>query len=112
VAGNGSSTADAQHFAAELVGRFQLERKVYPSVSLTTDTSILTTISNDYGFEKIFSKQIEAGGQLGDCFLGISTSANSPNILSAFESSSNLGIKQSYCQGGTEVKQKIWLIYP
>jgi D-sedoheptulose 7-phosphate isomerase len=79
--GNGGSAADAQHLAAEFVGRFVLERKALAAVALTTDTSILTAVGNDYGFEEIFSRQIEALGRPGDVAFGISTSGNSPNVL-------------------------------
>jgi len=78
--GNGGSAADAQHFAAELVGRFLRERRALPAVALTTDSSILTAVGNDYGFEDIFSRQVEALAQPGDLVLGISTSGNSVNV--------------------------------
>jgi len=81
VAGNGGSAADAQHFAAEIVGRYKKERRGYPAIALTTDTSIITAWSNDYSFETLFSRQIEALGKPGDVFLGISTSGNSKNII-------------------------------
>ncbi len=83
IAGNGGSAADAQHFAAELVGRFLTERKGLPAIGLTTDTSILTSVANDYSFEQIFSRQIEALAVEGDLFIGISTSGNSENVLCA-----------------------------
>lgn len=83
IAGNGGSAADAQHFAAELVGRFLTERKGLPAIALTTDTSILTSIANDYSFEQIFSRQVEALATEGDLFIGISTSGNSENVLCA-----------------------------
>jgi D-sedoheptulose 7-phosphate isomerase len=85
IAGNGGSAAEAQHFAAELVGRYKRERRGYPAVALTTDTSVLTAISNDYDFEKIFSRQLEALARADDVFLGLSTSGNSKNILKAVE---------------------------
>ncbi|KAA0892170.1 D-sedoheptulose 7-phosphate isomerase [Oryzomonas rubra] len=85
VMGNGGSAADAQHFAAEIVGRFKLERRALPAVALSTDTSILTAIGNDYGFEAIFSRQVEALAAAGDVVVGISTSGNSPNVLKAFQ---------------------------
>src|SRR5262245_2089441 len=85
LAGNGGSAADAQHMAAELVGRFRLDRPGLPAIALTTDTSILTAISNDYGYEKLFARQIEAQALNGDVFIGYSTSGTSPNILRAFE---------------------------
>ncbi len=85
VMGNGGSAADAQHFAAEIVGRFKMERKALPAVALTTDTSILTAIGNDYGYDAIFRRQVEALACPGDTVIGISTSGNSPNVLSALE---------------------------
>jgi D-sedoheptulose 7-phosphate isomerase len=83
--GNGGSAADAQHLAAELVSRFRYDRPGLPGIALTTDTSALTAIGNDYSYEKVFSRQIEALGQAGDVLFGISTSGKSPNILRAFE---------------------------
>jgi D-sedoheptulose 7-phosphate isomerase len=83
--GNGGSAADAQHFAAELIGRFERERPGLPAIALTTDSSILTAVGNDYGFEEIFSKQIRALGQTGDVLLAISTSGNSVNVLAAIQ---------------------------
>jgi D-sedoheptulose 7-phosphate isomerase len=81
--GNGGSAADAQHFAAELVNRLEMERPPLAAVALTTDSSVLTSISNDYAFAQIFSRQIHALGQAGDVLLAISTSGNSPNVLAA-----------------------------
>ena len=83
--GNGGSAADAQHFAAELVGRFEMERMGLAGIALTTDTSALTAIANDYDFNRIFSKQVEAVGRSGDVLLAISTSGNSANIIAAIE---------------------------
>jgi D-sedoheptulose 7-phosphate isomerase len=83
--GNGGSAADAQHFAAELVGRFERERQELPAIALTTDTSILTAVGNDYSYDVIFSKQVRALGQAGDILLGISTSGNSGNVIKAIE---------------------------
>ncbi|RUM63820.1 MAG: D-sedoheptulose 7-phosphate isomerase [Sulfurimonas sp.] len=85
LAGNGGSAADAQHIAAELVGRYGFERPSLSAIALTTDTSALTAIGNDYGYEKIFSRQLEGLGNAGDLFIGISTSGNSANVLEAFE---------------------------
>jgi D-sedoheptulose 7-phosphate isomerase len=85
IAGNGGSAADAQHIAGEFVSRFYFDRPGLASIALTTDTSILTAIGNDYGYEKIFSRQIEANGNSGDVFIGISTSGNSPNLLAALK---------------------------
>jgi D-sedoheptulose 7-phosphate isomerase len=83
--GNGGSAADCQHFAAELVGRFERERFPLPALALTTDTSIMTAIGNDYSFREIFSKQVQAFGQAGDVLLALSTSGNSANVLAAVE---------------------------
>ena len=83
--GNGGSAGDAQHFAAELVGRFERERFPLPAIALTTDTSIITAVGNDYSFREIFSKQVQAFGQAGDILLAISTSGNSANVLAAAE---------------------------
>ena len=83
--GNGGSAADCQHFAAELVGRFERERLPLPALALTTDTSIMTAVGNDYSFKEIFSKQVQAFGQSGDVLLALSTSGNSANVLAAVE---------------------------
>jgi len=91
VCGNGGSAADAQHLAAELVGRFVRERRGLPAVALTTDTSILTAVGNDYGFEAVFSRQVEALAQPGDVVIGISTSGNSPNVCNALEAARRSG---------------------
>jgi len=92
VFGNGGSAADAQHLAAELVGRYRHDRKALPAIALTTDSSALTSISNDYGFETVFSRQVEAIGKTGDVVLAISTSGNSPNIIQAVSLAKQLGI--------------------
>lgn len=92
LAGNGGSAADAQHLAGEFVSRFYFDRPGIPSIALTTDTSILTAISNDYGFERLFARQIQAQGCAGDVFIGISTSGNSPNIVEAFKECKRRGI--------------------
>ena len=92
LAGNGGSAADAQHIAAELVGRYGFDRPSIPSLALTTDTSNLTAIGNDYGYDKVFSRQLEGMGQKGDIFIGISTSGNSINIINAFNSARDKGI--------------------
>jgi len=83
ICGNGGSAADAQHIAAEFVGRYETERQSLPAVALTTDTSALTAIGNDYGFERIFSRQVESLANDGDCLIAISTSGNSPNVIAA-----------------------------
>jgi D-sedoheptulose 7-phosphate isomerase len=83
IAGNGGSAGDAQHFAAEIVGRYKKDRPAYPAIALTTDTSALTAIANDYGFEQVFARQIAGLGRRGDVLLVLSTSGRSPNILAA-----------------------------
>jgi len=101
--GNGGSAADAQHIAAEFVNRFTVERKPLPALALTTDTSILTSISNDYSFDKVFSKQIQALGKRDDVALGISTSGNSRNVIMAIEIARDMGlytIGLTGCDGG------------
>lgn len=92
LAGNGGSAADAQHIAAELVGRYGFDRPSIPSLALTTDTSNLTAIGNDYGYDQVFSRQLEGMGQAGDIFIGISTSGNSTNLIKAFESAKKKNI--------------------
>ncbi|WP_448588592.1 D-sedoheptulose 7-phosphate isomerase [Thermocrinis sp.] len=89
--GNGGSAADAQHIAAEIVGRFKKERKAMPAVALTTDTSILTSLGNDYGFETIFERQIEALCMPGDVAIGITTSGNSENVIRGLKKAHDLG---------------------
>lgn len=91
--GNGGSAADAQHFAAELVGRFERERRELGAIALTTDTSILTAVGNDYSYDEIFSKQVRALGRKGDVLLGISTSGNSKNVILAIEAAHACGMK-------------------
>jgi D-sedoheptulose 7-phosphate isomerase len=83
--GNGGSAADAQHFAAELVGRFERERPELPAIALSTDTSLLTAVANDYSFEQVFAKQVRALGGKGDVLLALSTSGNSPNVVTAVQ---------------------------
>lgn len=92
LAGNGGSAADAQHIAGEFVSRFYFDRPGLPSIALTTDTSILTAIGNDYGYEKVFSRQVQAQGIQGDVFVGISTSGNSANIIEALRTCKEKGI--------------------
>lgn len=92
VCGNGGSAADAQHFAAELTGRYQQDRRGYPAIALTTDTSALTAIGNDYGFEQMFSRQLSALARPGDLLVAISTSGNSPNVVMAVEYARHQGI--------------------
>jgi D-sedoheptulose 7-phosphate isomerase len=92
LAGNGGSAADAQHIAGEFVSRFAFDRPGLAAVALTTDTSILTAIGNDYGYEKLFSRQVQALGRPGDVFIGYSTSGRSANVLQAFEGARNAGL--------------------
>lgn len=96
--GNGGSAADSQHLAAEFVGRFQKERQGLPAIALTVDTSILTAVGNDYGFDRVFARQVEALGQAGDVLVGISTSGNSPNVVQTIELAQAKGM---YCVGMT-----------
>lgn len=92
LAGNGGSAADAQHLAAEIVGRYKLNRPGWPAIALTTDTSALTAISNDFGFETVFARQLQALGQPGDVFWGFSTSGTSPNVIAAFKAARAQGL--------------------
>lgn len=92
IAGNGGSAADAQHIAAEFVSRFFFDRPGLPALALTTDTSMLTAIGNDYGFDKLFARQLQAQSRPGDIFIGISTSGNSQNIIKAMELTKELGV--------------------
>ncbi|MEA5113270.1 MAG: D-sedoheptulose 7-phosphate isomerase [Geobacteraceae bacterium] len=93
VMGNGGSAADAQHLAAEMVGRFRRERRALPAIALTTDTSILTAVGNDYGFDTVFRRQIEALAVEGDVVIGISTSGESPNVVSALSLAREMGCR-------------------
>lgn len=92
IAGNGGSAADAQHIAAEIVGRYKKDRPAYAALALTTDTSALTAIGNDYGFEHVFSRQVEGLGRRGDVLLALTTSGRSPNILAALKAARQLGL--------------------
>jgi D-sedoheptulose 7-phosphate isomerase len=98
--GNGGSAADAQHFAAELVNRFERERPPLASVALTTDTSTLTSIANDYDYGQVFAKQVRAIGRRGDALLAISTSGNSANVIEAMRAAAELGIRVVALTGG------------
>jgi len=100
ICGNGGSAADAQHMAAEFVNRFQLERPPLPAMALTTDTSVITSIGNDYSFEEVFSKQVKALGTKGDVLLAISTSGESKNVISAVEVAKKQGIYTVGLLGG------------
>ncbi|WP_331775623.1 D-sedoheptulose 7-phosphate isomerase [Sulfurospirillum sp. 1612] len=91
--GNGGSAADAQHIAAELSGRYKKERRGLPGLALTTDTSVLTAVGNDYGYDRVFDRQVEALAQEGDLLIGISTSGNSKNVLRALSLGRNMGCK-------------------
>ncbi len=96
--GNGGSAADSQHLAAEFVGRFQKEREGLPAIALTVDTSILTAVANDYGYDTVFERQVQALGREGDVLVGISTSGNSANVVRAIELAKKRGI---FCVGMT-----------
>ncbi len=104
--GNGGSAADCQHFAAELVGRFERERLPLPAMALTTDSSIMTAIANDYSFQEVFSKQVQAFGQSGDILLAISTSGNSPGVINAINAAleRDMRVVALTGKGGGEVK--------
>ncbi len=92
IVGNGGSAADAQHIAAEIVGRYKQDRPAYAAIALTTDTSALTAVANDYGFEQVFARQVAGLGQRGDVLLALSTSGRSPNILSALRAAREQGL--------------------
>jgi D-sedoheptulose 7-phosphate isomerase len=100
ILGNGGSAADAQHVAAEFVNRFRIDRRPLPAIALTTDTSVLTSIGNDYGYDLIFAKQVEALGRPGDVVLAISTSGRSPNVIRAVEKAREMGLKTAALTGG------------
>jgi len=106
ICGNGGSAADAQHMAAEMVGRMLIERNPLPAISLTTDTSNLTAIANDYSFDVVFEKQVQGLGREGDTLLAISTSGNSKNVLRAVEAAKTKGIRVVSLTGGTGGKLK------
>jgi D-sedoheptulose 7-phosphate isomerase len=99
--GNGGSAADAQHLAAEFVNRFLIDRPPLPAIALTTDSSILTSVGNDFSFEDIFVKQIQALGKRGDIALGISTSGNSLNVITAISEAKKLGLRTAVLTGGS-----------
>ena len=92
LAGNGGSAADAQHLAAEFVSRFEFDRPGLPAISLATDTSMITAIGNDYGYERLFLRQLQAQSRPGDLFIGLTTSGRSPNVISAFNACKDLGV--------------------
>jgi D-sedoheptulose 7-phosphate isomerase len=98
--GNGGSAADAQHVAAELIGRFQRERRSLAAIALTTDTSVITSVGNDYSFDRVFARQIEGLGRTGDVALGISTSGRSPNVIAGFKAARAQGLRTIALTGG------------
>jgi D-sedoheptulose 7-phosphate isomerase len=107
-AGNGGSAADAQHLAAELVSRLEFDRPGLPAMSLSTDTSMITAIGNDYGYEKLFVRQLEAQSRRGDVFVGITTSGRSQNVLMAFDSCHRLGVTSvALCGLGGELDHRV-----
>ncbi len=106
VMGNGGSAADAQHFAAELVGRFLKNRKALPAIALTTDTSILTAVANDFGYDRVFSRQVEALADPGDVIVGISTSGNSANVLDALAAAKKIRCRTVAFLGGGRSNKK------
>ncbi|MBI4971878.1 MAG: SIS domain-containing protein [Candidatus Omnitrophica bacterium] len=99
--GNGGSAADAQHIAAEFIGRFKHERRSLPAIALTTDTSILTALANDYSYDVVFARQIEGLGKAGDLLIAISTSGNSTNVIEAVKAAKELGVKTAAFTGET-----------
>lgn len=106
LAGNGGSAADAQHLAAEFVARFEFDRPGLASIALNTDTSMLTAIGNDYGYDYIFARQIEANGRAGDVFIGISTSGNSRNVLRAMDAARERGlVTVALCGAGGRLRE-------
>lgn len=107
-AGNGGSAADAQHLAAEFVSRLEFDRPGLPSLSLSTDTSMITAISNDYGYERLFARQLEAQARPGDLFVGITTSGRSPNVLAAFDVCKSLDVTSvALCGLGGELDGQV-----
>jgi D-sedoheptulose 7-phosphate isomerase len=106
IAGNGGSAADAQHLAAEFLSRYLVDRRPLPALALTTDTSVLTAVGNDYGFEHVFERQIRGLGRSGDVFLAISTSGRSPNILRALKTARELGLVTVGFSGGEETEMR------
>jgi D-sedoheptulose 7-phosphate isomerase len=106
IAGNGGSAADAQHLAAEFLSRYVVDRRPLPAVALTTDTSVLTAVGNDYGFEHVFERQVRGLGRLGDVFLAISTSGRSRNILRALETAREMGLVTIGFSGAAETEMR------
>ena len=106
IAGNGGSAADAQHLAAEFLSRYLVDRRPLPAVAITTDTSVLTALGNDYGYEHVFERQVRGLGRPGDVFLAISTSGRSPNVLRALEAARNLGLVTVGFSGAAETSMR------
>ncbi len=106
IAGNGGSAADAQHLAAEFISRYLVDRRPLPALALTTDTSVLTAIGNDYGFEHVFERQVRGLGKPGDVFLAISTSGRSPSVLGALQAARDLGLVTVGFSGATETPMR------
>lgn len=105
--GNGGSASDSNHLACEFISKFKKERKSLPAISLSSNNSILTAISNDYSFEDVFKRQLEGLGKKGDILIGISTSGKSENVLKAFEQAKKMGIKTIFLTGKAETKTKV-----
>ena len=112
LAGNGGSAADAQHFAGEIIGRFTMERKSLPAISLCVDPSVMTCIGNDYGYEQVFARQVEGLGNSQDIFIGISTSGNSKNIIEALKAAKNKNMKTTCFLGKDGGQIKSMCDYP
>jgi D-sedoheptulose 7-phosphate isomerase len=106
IAGNGGSAADAQHLAAEFLSRYLVDRQPLPAVALTTDTSVLTALGNDYGYEHVFERQVRGLGRAGDVFLAISTSGRSPNVLRALRTARDLGLATIGFSGSAETEMR------
>jgi D-sedoheptulose 7-phosphate isomerase len=106
IAGNGGSAADAQHLAAEFLSRFLVDRRPLPAIALTTDTSVLTAVGNDYGFEHVFERQVRGLGRPGDVFLAISTSGRSPNILLALQAAREIGMVSAGFSGAADTDMR------
>jgi len=112
ICGNGGSASQSQHFSAEFVGRFLMERPGLPAVALTTDTSILTAVGNDYGFEEVFARQVKALAKPGDIVWGLSTSGRSPNVLKAFEAAREAGARTFLMCGAKTPEIELDLVLP
>jgi D-sedoheptulose 7-phosphate isomerase len=110
--GNGGSAADAQHIAAELVGRFLRDRRALPAEALTTNASILTAVANDYGFDQVFARQLEAGARAGDVAIGISTSGRSANVIAGLETAKRLGLVTAALTGESGLDADIVVAVP